>query len=48
MAWVNEISRSGLESDIRLLEAIEAVSGGSLDCKGGCGEYGTKATIHPF
>ena len=38
------MSRDGYNSDDRLLEAIEAITGGNLDCEGECGNFGCDGT----
>jgi len=38
------MSRDGYNTDARLMEAIEAVTGGNLDCRGECGNSGCDGT----
>jgi hypothetical protein len=42
----DRMSRDGYNSDDRLLDAIEAITGGNLDCEGDCGNDACDGT-HP-
>ena len=40
------MSRDGYQTDGRILEAIEAITGGNLDCQGECDNFGCDG-MHP-